>query len=204
MSDVHACANISWRERKKQATRSALHESAFRMVKERGLQGVTVEEICDEVGISVRTFFNYYPTKVAAAFDLLVADVAPETADWYLHARGSLLGDTCELVARSVTLPSDYRKVKALLHEDPDLAVVFWRHMFTHLHSFRDLIDARTGDHHLTGVTFGLVMLGLVGMMRESGETTPEGISRRLRAEIGLMRGLVDEISEDLPAPTEN
>jgi AcrR family transcriptional regulator len=51
------------RERKRRATRRALQEAALRLVSERGLEAVTVEEISDAVEVSSRTFFNYFPTK---------------------------------------------------------------------------------------------------------------------------------------------
>jgi AcrR family transcriptional regulator len=58
------------RERKKRATRHALHEAALRLVAARGLDAVSVDDIADQVGVSPRTFFNYFPSKVDAILGL--------------------------------------------------------------------------------------------------------------------------------------
>jgi AcrR family transcriptional regulator len=45
------------------ATAARLTSTSRRWTAERGLSGFTIEELCDEVGISRRTFFNYFPSK---------------------------------------------------------------------------------------------------------------------------------------------
>ncbi|GAA1869741.1 TetR family transcriptional regulator [Pseudonocardia ailaonensis] len=54
------------RERKKQQTRVALSWAAIRLVVERGLDAVRIEDIAEEAGVSLRTFRNYFPTKADA------------------------------------------------------------------------------------------------------------------------------------------
>jgi len=51
------------RERKKAATRQALHDAAMRLAIEHGLDKVTVEAIADAAGVSRRTFSNYFAGK---------------------------------------------------------------------------------------------------------------------------------------------
>jgi AcrR family transcriptional regulator len=51
------------RERKRAATRLAITDAARALTAAHGVSGFTVEQLCEEVGISRRTFFNYFPGK---------------------------------------------------------------------------------------------------------------------------------------------
>lgn len=75
-------ARCGLRERKKRATRRALHDAALRLALERGLEHLTVEGISAAANVSVRTFFNYFPGKEQAIVgdDLIQADEGQVTA----------------------------------------------------------------------------------------------------------------------------
>ena len=57
---------MTLRERKRRAARDALSGAAIRLAIERGLENVRVEDIAAEVGVSTRTFNNYFSSKEEA------------------------------------------------------------------------------------------------------------------------------------------
>ncbi len=57
------------RERKKVRTRQALRAAALERARTQGPDAFTVEEICADVDVAPRTFFNHFPSKDAVLFD---------------------------------------------------------------------------------------------------------------------------------------
>src|SRR5262245_49663322 len=51
------------RERKKALTRQAISDVATRLFMERGFEAVTVAEVAEAAGVSIKTVFNYFGSK---------------------------------------------------------------------------------------------------------------------------------------------
>ncbi|MEU7792767.1 MULTISPECIES: TetR/AcrR family transcriptional regulator [Micromonospora] len=89
------------RERKKAATRLALHEAALSLAAEHGPDRITVEAIADAANVSRRTFSNYFGGKEEALFHgdtvrlrrllTLVAEQPAELSPWAALTRAALV-----------------------------------------------------------------------------------------------------------------
>ena len=91
---------VSRRELQKDQTRLDLALAAFELAREHGLAGVRVPEIAAAVGVSPRTFNNYFPSKEAAIVFPTTLRGAKMAADLAGRPADEPLGDTLvEVVA---------------------------------------------------------------------------------------------------------
>ncbi|MGN6126105.1 MAG: TetR family transcriptional regulator [Humibacter sp.] len=117
------------RERKRIATRNAIQRAVLTLALERGFDGVTVEEISHEAGVSPRTFFNYFPTKEAAVIGDVPAAPTEAAVERFIHAGSnqSLLDGIRDLLLSSVVDSPDLADAdietmrRQLLREHPHL-----------------------------------------------------------------------------------
>jgi AcrR family transcriptional regulator len=92
-------AALGLRARKKAETRTALSLAAMRLASERGVEGVTAEDIADAANVSVRTFHNYFRSKdeaILAPYHALVEIAASELRE---RPAGEPILDSLEHVA---------------------------------------------------------------------------------------------------------
>lgn len=92
------------RDLQKEQTRLDLALAAFRLAKEEGLAKVRVPQIADAVGVSPRTFNNYFPSKEAAIV-------------WPTSLRGARLASDLDERPESEPLADALVKVMAGLYE---------------------------------------------------------------------------------------
>jgi AcrR family transcriptional regulator len=181
----------SLRERKKQQTRQALHQAAVRLISERGLAGVTVEEICAEAGVSPRTFFNYFPTKANAAVGLPVVVVPDDVRARFLAGGpGGLVDDLCDLVAHSFELPAERIRMKDLVRTRPEIVPVVLGWMADlRLVVLQAAMQRTVEETARTAAT--LVLAALVETVHRWTVASPDDLAERLRTVVGDMGALI-------------
>jgi AcrR family transcriptional regulator len=178
------------RERKKQQTRQALHDAALTLVSAHGLDGVTVEQICADADVSPRTFFNYFTSKAHAALGLETVEVPESAAEWFSAADGRLVDDLCGLVARTVPLSQDRRRMKELLLLRPEMTPMVMQWMAESRQSLLRMVGART-DEQTARTAVALVMSALTEVAHRETVHSADELATRLRTVVGEMAALV-------------
>ncbi|RII97200.1 MULTISPECIES: TetR/AcrR family transcriptional regulator [Clavibacter] len=123
------------RERRRVETSARLTTLARRLTAERGLSGFTVEEVCEQAGVSRRTFFNYFASKEDALFGRSARVETQDVEDAFVAAgdprdpalSSSLLGDFADLClerwARLDTDGTSMQDMHATFRREPGLLV---------------------------------------------------------------------------------
>ncbi|MDR1790673.1 MAG: TetR/AcrR family transcriptional regulator [Propionibacteriaceae bacterium] len=147
--DQGATEELGLRQRKKRETLVALHEAALSLAMERGLDGVTVQDIATRADVSPRTFFNYFENKDDAVLGISALATAEVLASFAAQEPVKPLDlDTIvqliwQLLVSSILSESTLEDRMALLQANPSLA----RHSFDQLGRLEgrliDALDAR-------------------------------------------------------------
>ncbi len=121
-----AVEGMSHRERKKLATRRAIHEAAFELAQTAGLAHTTIEQISERAGIAPRTFWGYFSSKEDA-----VLNRDPDTPDKLAKALldrpvgedavASLHAVLDDFLASKLTDPERSHVRRGLLRREPSL-----------------------------------------------------------------------------------
>lgn len=145
------------RERKKAETRISLSHAAMRLATQRGVDGVSAEDVAAEANVSVRTFHNYFRSKeeaILSPYHALVDIVADELRQ---RPVGEPILDSLEhlasrVVSRAIEAPGhDAADIEALWRS-PRMAA--YRPTLTSdlAHRIVGVVAERTGTDPVTGL----------------------------------------------------
>lgn len=174
------------RERKKQQTRVALHEAAYRLVQEHGLEGTTVDQICLEADVSSRTFFNYFPSKAAAALGLPEEPVDAASLERFRHATGSLVDALSDMITAGDQFAARQARVKRLVMDNPELIPHLTTSMTAARGRFIELARERAASDEEASLAVTLV-LAAVGLSVHSGDASEPLTPERLTATVDAL-----------------
>jgi AcrR family transcriptional regulator len=173
----------SLRERKKLQTRRAIHLAALQLVDEQGLEHATIDQICRDADVSTRTFFNYYPSKTAAALDLPETAITEEAAERFRAADGLLVAALCDAIAGMADLGAERVRMKELITRRPELMPALTQWMSGVRGQVVALAEERAASHEEAVLAVTLVMAAL-GTIVHDPETSDAPVADRLRAAV--------------------
>jgi AcrR family transcriptional regulator len=182
--------DLGLRERKKQQTRAAIHQAAFRLIEQYGLEATTIEQICAEADVSTRTFFNYFPSKAAAALELPDTALDADAIDAFRAAQGDLIPALCAAMSGFAERGPSHLRMKSLIMRNPELIPTLSQRMMEFRGQFVDLASERTATREQAELAVSLIMAALGRLMHvDEVESSDAPLSDRLRQSV---RELVD------------
>jgi len=138
------------RERKRLATRRAILIAAIQVVRERGLEAATVDEIARIADVSPRTFFNYFSSKEEAIIGdgpTLPDEVAQ---DAFVRDRSPLLPALAALFAQVISPALHDQEIillrRAITKENPEIGGRRWATIHRFEGELTELLKRRLAD----------------------------------------------------------
>lgn len=198
------------REAKKRATARDLALAAYALVRERGYDAVTIDDIAAEAGYSRRTFANHYSGKPEAVVDgfLAHAVIHPDTGTMPVPATFDEVIDASEVyVQRIINGPvlDDVRALAIIADEHRILESTAHARMQAYRAALaQDALGERFGSvrvHLFVGAVIGLLSGAMhvvvadgvegVGCRQpgDSGPLTPPAVTPELRAQLSTLVG---------------
>ncbi|MGH7667071.1 MAG: TetR/AcrR family transcriptional regulator [Candidatus Dormibacteria bacterium] len=143
-------SSIGLRDRKKLAARRAIRAAATRLVAERGLKNVTVQEIAAAAEVSVRTFFNYFSSKEDAIVEMGPEMASQLRADFLARPVGEPVLTALRTAMVSLADRLAERQKEWLLHmrvvrQEPSLLPSLVASLSEHERSLAEAVASRTG-----------------------------------------------------------
>ena len=96
---VNATETTDWRERRRRSAREAIIDTAWTLVGEEGLAGLSLRDLARRAGITTPTVYAYFPSK-SAIYDAMFARAATQLADRLAQPFNT--GDPRELLTAGV------------------------------------------------------------------------------------------------------
>lgn len=186
------------RATKREATRRALAQAAFDLATERGVRGMTVEDIAHGAGVAPRTFFNYYTCKEDAVTALVLHRATAALDTWTPPAHAPVL----ETVRRMMAHHLDVGTVDALVtvgelaRDHPQLLPFLrdaqWRMWLAAGERVTAALDEPTDDQllqvqALIGALHAVATHALMVDPSGAGAPTAESLRERLAAALRLL-----------------
>ncbi|MFI6040357.1 TetR/AcrR family transcriptional regulator [Nocardia sp. NPDC051321] len=143
---------LGLREQKKRKTRLELCMAARRLVVAHGLDATTVDDIARVVGVSPRTFFNYYDTKLDAIVGPIGEIGTPAARDEFVSGgpTGVLMPDLTWLFSSGLEPEDEVREaislVMEIIKEEPRVFAAFMAAGVQQETVVGELLSARAGQ----------------------------------------------------------
>ena len=194
------------RERKKRATRQALHDAALRLTLERGPEHLTVEEISAAADVSPRTFFNYFTGKEQAIVGDDLMAIGPQQATEIMAAAASVLDgmqDIALALAADVVTRRDQVVLRwQVIKRYPALITAMFARLEEFSASVASAVAARLGlaaDDAYPQLMAAMTTAGIrVALLRWTAGHGDDPLERHMGEVFGLLKGELAGADRDI------